>query len=277
MRHILFFISASLIFFACSSEKKSDQLKENIQTGQPGGKERDNFSGNATMVYRVPTPIEFFVFFKNAGGKYQDDSLLSVDAAGKYLTSKEKAVAFGIYASNLAYSAVFNQNQNTISYFETGKKLADDLGLTEGYGEDLMNRFQKNLNNVDSLYNLTADSYWNIFKLLEDQDKTKVLSYITIAGWVESLYQAYGSISQFEQNEIIHSLADQQYVVENLYAFVNEIHLKNAQTDEVLSIVEDLLKAYELLYENGDDVIMTETQFNTIKKVVNQKRELLVK
>lgn len=277
MRHILYLITVLLIFFACDSEKKSDQLKKNIQADQNKTKEIDNFNGNPKMVYRVPTPIEFYMFFKNAGGEYQDANLLSVDDVGKYLTSKEKAVAFGIYASDLAYSAVFDQNQKTISYFETGKKLADELGLTEGYGENLMNRFHKNLNNVDSLYNLTADSYWNIFKLLEDQDKTRLLSYITIAGWVESLYQAYSSIPGFEKNELIHSLADQQYVVENLYAYVNEVHLKHAQTDEVLSIVEDLLKAYELLYENGEDEIMTEDQFNTIKKIVIQKRESLVK
>jgi hypothetical protein len=277
MRLFLFGIIALNIFFACSGEKKSDKIKDSIQVSEPATKEESKMKPNSKMVFRVPTPIEFYMFYKNAGGGFHNDKLLPVEDATKYLSTKEKAIAFGIYASDLAYSAVFDQTQSTISYFETGKQLADEMGFTEGYGENLMNRFKKNLNNVDSLYNLTADSYWNVFNFLEDQDKTILLSYITIAGWVESLYQAYGVIEKYEENELLHCLADQQYVIENLHAYVKEVHINNGQNDEVFSVVEELLKAYELLYENEADQIMTEAQFNKIKKVVVKSRNLLVK
>lgn len=277
MRHILFGILVISIFFACSGKKKSDKLKDSIHVDELVVNDQSNLGGNSKMVYRVPTPIEFYVFYKNAGGDFHNLNLMPVEDESKYLTSKEKAIAFGIYASDLAYSAVFEQNQSTISYFETAKTLADELGFTEGYGENLMNRFKKNLNNVDSLYNLTADSYWSVFSFLEDQDKTILLSYITIAGWIESLYQAFGAIDKYEHNELIHCLADQQYVIENLHAYVNEVHNGNEKNDEVLGIIEELLQAYEVLYENDADQIMTEDQFNEIRRVVVKNRNLLVK
>jgi hypothetical protein len=277
MRLVFFLITLIFVFVACSSEKKSDQLKKAIQQDLVVQQEETPVKINSKMVYRVPTPIEFYMFYKNAGGEFDQQSLLSVEDMSKYISTKEKAIAFGMYASDLAYSAVFDQSQKTISFFETGKKLADDLGITEGYGEDLMNRFKENLNNVDSLYNLTADSYWNVFKFLEDQDKTILLSYITVAGWVESLYQAFNAIGKYDQNELIHCLADQQYVVENLHAFINEVHKDKMQEDEVFQIVQDLLQAYELLYYNDENVIMTEEQFNKLKSVVYKSRKTLVK
>ncbi|PLX23523.1 MAG: hypothetical protein C0599_04310 [Salinivirgaceae bacterium] len=277
MRIFLFWITIIFLFVACSGEKKSDQLKKEIQLKEAVQKDANQLEVSSKMVYRVPTPIEFYMFFKNAGGEFNQQKLLAVENMNKYLSSKEKAIAFGMYASDLAYSAVYSQSQNTVSYFETGKKLADDLGITEGYGEDLMNRFKANLNNVDSLYDLTADSYWNVFNYLEDQDKTILLSYITVAGWIESLYQAFNAIEKYEENELVHCIADQQYVVENLHAFINEVHKDKMQEDDVFLMVVDLVKAYELLYYNDENVVMTEEQFKSIKEVVVKSRNLLVK
>ena len=121
MRYILFAIIVQSVFFACSGEKKSDKIKESIQPKELVVNDQSNLGGNSKMVYRVPTPIEFYMFYKNAGGDFHTNNLLPVENESKYLTSKEKAIAFGVYASDLAYSAVFEQSQNTISYFETGK------------------------------------------------------------------------------------------------------------------------------------------------------------
>ncbi len=277
MRYIIPLAISLLIFTACKSDKKPDEIRKKAETISHAAPEAELANHNSKVVYRVPTPIEFFMFFYNAGGSFKPDRLLSTDDAARYLSMKEKAIAFGLYASDLAYSAVFGQNQQTISYFETNKALADDLGFTRGYGKDLMQRFRSNLDNVDSLYNLTADSYWEVFKFLEDQDKVELLSYITVAGWVESLYLSYNALDKFKTNEITNSLADQQYVLENLKAYLEEVHPQKYESDNVFKLISDINQAYMELYNNPDSITMTKEQFENIKKRVNESRAMLVK
>ncbi len=275
MRYAISIVVFLLVFSTCQRENKNQQIKDEL-TVQESDKAADVVS-HSKMVYRVPTPIEFFVFYKNAGGDFNPEILLNASDASNYLTTKRMALAFGMYASDLAYSAVFAQNQQTISYFETGKLLADELGFTEGYGEELMKRFQNNLNDVDSLYHLTADSYWNVSKFLEDQDKTRVLSYITVASWIEGLYLAYNAKSAEQGSALMSCLADQQYVIENLDAYLQEMHKNEMDKDDVFLMVRKLNEYYAELYDNPDNVIMTEMQFDSIKSLVNRSRAMLVK
>ncbi len=277
MRYIILLAISIFVLPACKSDKKTDKIREKIETKTHAAPKNELMESNSKVVYRVPTPIEFFMFYKNAGGNFKADHLLNTEQAKNYLSMKEKAIAFGLYASNLAYSAVFGQNQQTISYFETNKMLADELGFTRGYGENLMKRFRANLDNVDSLYNLTTDSYWEVFKFLEDQDKAKLLSYITVSGWIESLYLAYNTIEKFENNEITNSLADQQYVLENLSAYLAEVHPDAQENDKIFKLIAEINQAYMELYNNPNDIIMTESQFKNIKKQVNDSRAMLVK
>ena len=277
MRFAIYFLVILLALSACKRNGKEEKVQDELKTIEDKTIEKEVQVSDSRIVYRVPTPIEFFMFYRNAGGTFNENHLLESADAEKYISTKEKAVAFGMFASNLAYSAVFGQNQHTISYFETGKLLADELGFTEGYGKDLMNRFQSNLDNVDSLYHLTADSYWKVFNFLEDQDKTRLLSYITVAGWIESLYLAFNSIDGYQDGEIIGCLADQQYVIENLDAFIQEVHINETDQDEIFRMVRMLNERYALLYENPDNIMMTKTQFDSLKVVINRSRELLVK
>jgi len=229
------------------------------------------------MVFRVPTPIEFFRFYQDAGGIYNGQLILQTSDLQKYLSRREKAVAFGLYASDLAFSSVFGNNQQTISLFEASKTIADDLGLTEGYGEKLMKQFRNNLDNVDSLYHLTTESYWKIFAMLEDQDQTEILSYITVAGWVESLYLAINSSGDNLNHSVKQCIADQQYVIENLTSYLTAVHELAVDTDSVFKMVIELNQLYMGLYENTDDTVITERQFAEIKDKVNKYRSILVK
>jgi len=275
MRFIISIVIVLFVFSACHRENGDKKAKEKLELT------RDNSVGvdvkNSKVVYRVPTPIEFFMFYRGAGGAFNPEILLSPSTASNYLSTKNKAVAFGMYASDLAYSAVFAQNQQTISYFEASKVLAEDLGFTEGYGEELMQRFKSNLDNVDSLYHLSADSYWNVLNFLEDQDKTTLLSYITAAGWVESLYLAFNAKEVNTKSDLMSCLADQQYVIENLDAYLQEMHKNETDRDDIFLMVRKLNEYYAELYNNPDNVIMTRVQFDSIKSLVNRSRESLVK
>ncbi|MDA3866228.1 MAG: hypothetical protein PF489_05680 [Salinivirgaceae bacterium] len=275
MRSILLIIGIVTIT-ACNTNKEGDNVKKALHDEVVTSEVKPEFK-SSRMVYRVPTPIEFFRFYQDGGGRYNAELLLPVNGAAHYISSKEKAVAFGLFASDLAFCAVFAKNQQTISLFETTKQIADELGLTAGYGESLMKRFKDNLDNVDSLYHLSTESYWKVFSFLEEQNKTRLLSYITVAGWIESLYLAINAQSVENSDKLKACIADQQYVIENLVSYLTSVHGDEASNDDVFHLVFELNDVYINLYENPEDVISTEEQFNELQKVITRQRAVLVK
>lgn len=275
MRVLLIVLLGLVLVNSCGHK----QNKVNVDDHSPNESVLlDDFQhADSQTVYRVPTPIEFFRFYQDAGGTYNSQLILSANNLQNYIVRREKAIAFGLYASDLAFSAVFGNNQQTISLFETSKVIADDLGLTEGYGEKLMKQFRNNLDNVDSLYHLTTDSYWKIFAMLEDQDQTELLSYIMVAGWVESLYLAINSSGNVPQESVKQCIADQQYVIENLASYLTTVHETGVEEDPVFVLVIELNKAFAQLYENSENTIITDKQFVEIRSKVNEYRSVLVK
>ncbi|MFO7863304.1 MAG: hypothetical protein R6U85_04845 [Salinivirgaceae bacterium] len=276
MRNFLLFIGI-LALTACNTSKDGDSVKKSLHDEVVTSDEVKPEFKASRMVYRVPTPIEFFRFYQDGGGRYNAALLMPVNSVARYISSKEKAVAFGLFASDLAFCAVFGENQQTISLFETTKQIADELGLTAGYGESLMKRFKNNLDNVDSLYHLSTESYWKVFSFLEEQNKTRLLSYITVAGWIESLYLAVNAQATEKNDNLKGCIADQQYVVENLVSYLTSVHGDEASSDDVFQLIFELNDVYSRLYENPEDVIITEEQFTELQNVITTQRALLVK
>ena len=80
---------------------------------------------------------------KNNCAHFISDAMNPPENMDKYVTTNMKAVNFGIYAADLAYSTVFEKNQSSLSYFKNVKKMAESLGLSEGFDEIMSKRIDK--------------------------------------------------------------------------------------------------------------------------------------
>jgi len=170
---------------------------------------------------------------------------------------------------------VYNENQKTFFYSKNVKKLADAIGLTEGFDESMVKRVSDNINNADSLYNITSDAYSSACNFLENQGKDDILSYIIVGGWLESVHIAINSVKEFNpQSNLVRRIADQQLSLESL---VENLSLK-ADNEEVSQVLDKLLviqEAFDLLYEN-QNVPMTEEQFKEISKQIKAFRNEII-
>jgi len=221
--------------------------------------------------YRLPSPVEFFLYIKENKAKYNKTILNSPDNISKYYTTASKAINFGIYASDLAYCTVFGQNQETFIYFTKAKNLADELGLTEGFDEQVAKRIDQNLNNSDSLYEITTDGYWQAVSFLEERDKSNLLPYILVGSWVESVHIAIHSVTKFKSDDqLVIRISEQQLLLENLIDHLNS--LGDDQLKDILSKLTELQAAFDLLYDNPEDVIITEEQYKEIVKQIDALR-----
>ncbi len=230
---------------------------------------------NVTNMYRLPSPIELYTALEEADAKFNKDILNSSDKVSNYITTTSRGINFGIYASDLAYCTAFAKPQQTFLYFKAAKKLANELGLVEGFDDDIMQRIENNLYNSDSLLQITSDSYYYACLYLEEQGKSDLLGLITVGGWIESIYIAIESISKYDpESPIVELVADQQFLIENLISYLGTV----SQTEHIIKVnakLEKLKTIFNKLYGNSD-VRITKAQFEEISKEVKALRNELI-
>ncbi len=224
---------------------------------------------------KVPSPIELYIFMYNANATFSKENLNPVDNHSKYTTRIKKAINLGVYASDLAYCTVFKQNKETFTYFSVTKKLADDLALTEGFDESIVKRIDANMNNSDSLYQISNDSYATAIRFLEQQGKEDLLPLMITGAWIESVNLAIKSIDKFDSNnEIVIRIADQGLLLENILELFQYVK-NNPEYAKIIELLVDLQLSYDKLLDNTD-VIITKKQFEEITNKIKAIRALFI-
>jgi len=268
---LLFLVAAMAVLLAnCTSSdpRKKDDMIDSTKIVQP------KKSANVKTNYKLPSPVQLYVFIRDEGAHFNKDVLNSVDNLSKYNTTKSKAINFGIYAADLAYCTVFAKPQQTFFYFKSAKTIANDLGLTQGFDELISKRIENNLNNTDSLFQITSDSYWDACQFLEQTGKSDILGFILVGGWIESVNLAINSVDKFSaDNAIVGRITEQQLLLDNLLENLKAVN-KNDQISDIISKLTELKISFDKVVI-GDPV--NKNVYNEIATKVKALRNEFIK
>lgn len=266
---LLFLSSISLMMFSCND---SNVPAENILEDSTSTSEVTELQKSTV---KIPSPIELFSFIYEANAKFNKENLNSTDNRAKYATNQKKAINLGIYASDLGYCTVFKQNKETFNYFSVTKKMADELGLTEGFDSKIVKRIDDNMSNSDSLYQISNDSYSTAIRFLEQQGQGNLLPLMITGAWIESVNIAIKSVDKFNsENEIVIRIADQGLLLENLLEMYKSLG-EDTNESELYNKLLDLQQSFDKLYDNTDEII-TKKQFEEISSKVKAIRAELI-
>jgi uncharacterized lipoprotein YehR (DUF1307 family) len=262
----LLFVLVLVFLISCTSDKpKETQQTERAKQESP----------QIQVTYKLPSPVELYIFLKEHDIKYNSKHLNTIENVSKYFTNVSKYTNFGIYASDLAYTTVYEDQQKSFLYFSTVKTLADELGFAEGFDEIAAKRIEQNSFNSDSLYQIATDAYWEACNYLEDLGQSSELALIVAGGWIESAFLAIQSIEEFKENDAsIIRVAEQQILLENLIEYLENENDQNVQ--KVLELLIELQTKFDVLYEN-EEVIITKSQYDTISAEIIRVRTELIK
>tara|TARA_R110001592_G_scaffold225276_1_gene481066 strand:+ start:11059 stop:11952 length:894 start_codon:yes stop_codon:yes gene_type:complete len=246
--------------------------------------------------YQIPSPDEMFGFIKESGLKYNSASLNPIQNATSYNDPKNQALNFGIYSADLAYTAAFEEYQESIKYFGSIQKLGDQIGLSAAFDKSLIERIQNNLDNADSLVAITNTSYFSVVDYLEQNEQGDKLGLVASAGWLETVYIAANSINYDKDKAAVERLADQKLTLDNLIAYL-EKYSENADVKEVLEMFMELEETFAILDEvdsgagislkkkeggkmvlgGGSTIKISKDQFEAIKAKISEIRNNIVK
>lgn len=212
------FVFASVALASCNSGENA----ESVQDADAGPKTEISDSAKSTLltvngeIFSVPSPIQTAFLIKQVGANYNKEMLNSPKNNSRYSSKFQKAVNLGVYGADLGYVSMYDQTQDALAYLATVRTLADELGISGAFDMSLMDRFQKNMGNKDSILALVSDAYRASDSYLKNNQRNDVGALVLAGGWIESLYFATRAAKDSKNPEVVRRVGEQKKSLENL-------------------------------------------------------------
>ncbi len=190
----------------------------------------DTIGEGLPIFYNMYLSVEMSSLFESIGAVFNPDLLNSTSRIPEYLTSSKKALNLGIYAVDLSYARIFEQIEFTSKYFHAMQKLSEELGIPSDYFLSTAERFDRNINNKDSLIKIANEVYAATDNYLKENERYNAAAEIILGGWTEAMYIAMDIAKDSRDIDIFERIAEQKYSLENLIEM-----LKGHNGDEIIA------------------------------------------
>jgi len=263
-------LSAALITGGC---KNRENANKNIGAEEitPLENKQEIKKQVKEFLYPLPTTLEVVQMLQDIGISYIIGISNPTENVNKYMSSRSKAMALGVYGADLSYASVYNMQQDVISYLDVIRKLAGDLYLQDVYNEKIVERINNNLNNKDSLVNILTNVLFESYNKLNRNGKGDIALMMVTGGWVEALYlTTHVSANSYDNYELVKIIAGQKESLDKLMDVLNE----RKDDPAILDLIETLQPLQDLYNKAGDS--MTEKQLHAISVETEKIRNKLL-
>lgn len=197
-------------------------------------------------IFSIPSPIQSAAMLKNQGANFDIELLNSPNKAPSYSTKFQQAVNLGVYGADLGYVTIYEQTQNALSYLNSTKKIADKLGVSGAFSPELIERFELNMGDKDSMLVLVSEAYRASDSYLKNSERNDVGGLILAGGWIEALYYTSQASKDLNNQSLKNRIGEQKSSLENLIKLLQKYASQNG---EVADFVEELIDLYYMFDE----------------------------
>ncbi len=231
----------------------------------------------------LPSPLQVASIFKNSGMEYVAGIGNDFKNENKYTSNISKFIALGLYSGDLAYYSLNKQKQEAINCLNTIRKISGAIGLESVFGnKELLESFEKNIDNEDSLAYVIAEIQMELDSYLADNEMNHLSSVIFAAAWIESMYLGSKSTNDKNKQAMTNQLSQQYLILGNL---TNSLH-KAAQVNagfaplaSEISAINDLFNSFEYLKNKDTEEVtstITDEELAKLKAKIEEVRKKLV-
>ena len=286
LRLLVFLVAISLLASCSKSgEDKNQNGKEFDEANQSLNDQIQEFS------YNIPPPSEIPYLLQATGAEFNQNLINNRGKVDQYTNQKDKAALnLGVYAADIGYLTSYDKTQEAIDYLTACKTLSDELGLIGTFDAELLERFEKNISNKDSLTRLLDRTMRESQEYLRDDSRNKLSSLVIAGSFIEGLYIATGLIKSYPKNilpednrnlvltPLMRVVLDQKKSVSEMVKMLED----SEQTETVAAIKEDF-KALEETYQNLNideqiknnraDLVLSDKNLEGITTIVEKIRK----
>ena len=180
-------ILLALIFglvIACGEKKKDTGSSGEFDAAQAQLKE------NVERTLRdIPSPTEITYIIHGTGADINPNIVNSYQKYEKYtISAKKAAFNLGVYATDIGYLSSYGKTQEALNYMDVCLKLTETIGAKDAIDFNVLERFEKNLSNPDSLAVIIDNVISNSDNYLQSNDRNNIAALVIGGTFVEALY-----------------------------------------------------------------------------------------
>ncbi|HEY9006792.1 hypothetical protein [Ohtaekwangia sp.] len=243
------------------------------------------------VVYNIPSPSEIPYLLQATGAEFNESLVNSRTKIDQYASRTDKAALnLGVYAADIGYLTSYDKTQEAIDYLNSCKTLADNLGVIGSFDTEILQKFETNIGNKDSLTHLLDRTIKKTENFLKDDSRNKLSSLVVAGSFIEGLYISTGLIKTYPKNllpddhriavltPLMRVVLEQKKSVSELLKMLKTVE----QTEPVTSMVADLtaldtaynaLNIEEQIKNNRGDLVLSDKNLEEITKVVEKLRK----
>lgn len=267
-----FLVLAAISLFTVGCGPEGEENIDEDKANQPDTSQTSTIIKVGGKRFSIPSPIQTAILIKKSGANYNKEILNSHKKLNTYSKNFYKALNMGVYGADLGYITLFEQGQDAIGYLQAVKKLGDDLGVSNAFDPSLMERFNKNMNNKDSLLTLVSSAYRASDAYLQEAKRNNISGLILVGGWIESLYFTIHSNKTKPNDELKKRIAEQKLSLNNVIELLDEY-----KTEEEYSKLLSRLHELEQIFEKIEFKYVFEqptTDVDSKTTTINSKTEV---
>jgi len=281
-RLVLMIFGSMLVLFIMACGNSTEQDAETEENPVMAITEKDDPSDNE-FLYTLPSPLQIASIFRRSGLEYIPDLTNNANNVDNYNTKFIQKLNFGVFATDLAYSALNDKNQACIDYVKVLSQLSENLWTTNVFSSvSILNRFENNMGNPDSLGYIIADFQMEMDSYLEENGLSANSLVIFAGAWIESMHLAFKSVEKNFNPQLVSRLIEQKKISETLIEIL-EAQDKDADVDILiahLKKISDHFAEYDVENINDEDALfelsMTEDQVKAVVVDIEEARTFII-
>lgn len=232
--------AAALLFVACGDEPDpivdTPPVTDSVET---------DVEPEIQTEFLPPSPIHIAMMFKEYGLSYVDGVIHDPAMATNYSTDNSKMLNLGVYSADVAYMIINEETSASMDHMEAIRNLSGELDLNTLFDSDvLIDRFQANLDNRDSLINIITSIQEDLDEYVDENDETHLRLMVFAGAWGESMY--LGSQAVLEEgsdNQLGRRLVEQMTILESM---LKAMHSSDESDPLFIKVRTEMQEAHDL-------------------------------
>ena len=265
-------IALMLLINSCSSDKKQESSSKEFDEAASEIKEKVE-----SIIYEIPSPSEIPFIIEATGADYIPDLVNDLQKSEKYIASnKVAAMNLGVYASDIGYLVTYEKVQEALNYMDACMEVGESLGLQSTIDVSIIEKFEANLSNKDTLAAIINDAINDSDHYLKENERNNIAALVIGGTFIEGLYIATQIVDSYpkdilsddERNlvltPLIRIVLEQEVPLANMISLLKSIDNKGDWIDGLINSLEELKSNYEeldveeLLDENKANLVLSD-------------------
>jgi hypothetical protein len=281
-----FLMALMMLVYSCGGDKKRESSPGEFDEAASELKEKVE-----AIIYEIPSPSEIPFIIQATGAEFIPELVNDLNKYEKYASStKVAAINLGVYASDIGYLVTYDKVQDALNYMDACLNLGESLGLQSTIDVSLIEKFEANLGQKDTLASIINEAIQQSDDYLKENERNNIAALVIGGTFIEGLYIATQIVDSYpkdilsndERNlvltPLIRIVLEQETPLVNMISLLKSIDNKGDWIEGLINSLEELKRNYEelnveeLLDDNKANIVLSDKVLERITLQVKKIR-----